>query len=76
MFWLKCCPRCSGDLYEGRDIHGSFVACLQCSHYLAQVDEFILRDSSRVVTRTAGFSGLTGAKILELNGARSAVQVR
>ncbi len=47
MFWLKCCPRCTGDLYEGKDIHGSFITCLQCSHYLTEVDEVILRDSSR-----------------------------
>ena len=74
MFWLKCCPRCNGDLYEDRDIHGAFIACIQCSHYLTEVDEVILRDSSRhkrgvhsnvsVVTRTGAFSGLRGAKTL------------
>ena len=86
MFWLKCCPRCSGDLYEGGDIHGSFIACLQCSHYLTEVDEVILRDSSRhkpgvysnasVVTRREIVSDLTRAKILELTGAGSSVQAR
>ena len=30
MFWLKGCPRCSGDLYSDRDRYGTFVACLQC----------------------------------------------
>lgn len=30
MFWLKGCPRCSGDLYSDRDQYGTFVSCLQC----------------------------------------------
>ena len=45
MFWLKCCPRCGGDLYEDSDMHGSFITCLQCSHYLTEVDDVILQDS-------------------------------
>ncbi len=30
MFWIKACPRCSGDLYVDNDQYGSFVSCLQC----------------------------------------------
>ena len=30
MFWLKRCPRCSGDLYSDRDQYGDYVSCLQC----------------------------------------------
>ena len=30
MFWLKRCPRCSGDLYSDQDQYGAFVSCLQC----------------------------------------------
>ena len=30
MFWLKACPRCSGDLYQDLDQYGPFVSCLQC----------------------------------------------
>ena len=30
MFWLKCCPRCEGDIYEDKDTYGRYVACLQC----------------------------------------------
>ena len=46
MFWLKGCPRCNGDLYEDRDIHGSYIACLQCSKYLTAADEAKLRDAT------------------------------
>ena len=34
MFWLKCCPRCEGDLYEARDTYGRYVACMQCGRVL------------------------------------------
>ena len=30
MFWLKACPRCSGDLLQDHDQYGPFVSCLQC----------------------------------------------
>lgn len=30
MFWLKQCPRCSGDLISERDAFGSFITCMQC----------------------------------------------
>lgn len=42
MFWLKSCPRCRGDLYEGKDIYGQYVACLQCGHYLEEGEEPVL----------------------------------
>ena len=47
MFWLKCCPKCQGDLYEDKDINGSSIACLQCSHYLTVADEARLRGAAR-----------------------------
>ena len=34
MFWLKCCPRCEGDLYEDKDTYGRYVACLQCGRVI------------------------------------------
>jgi hypothetical protein len=43
MFWLKSCPRCCGDLYEGKDIYGRYVACLQCGHYLGEAEDLLLR---------------------------------
>ena len=45
MVWLKCCPRCTGDLYEDRDLHGRYIACLQCGYYLSQSEETLLRYS-------------------------------
>ena len=43
MFYLKSCPRCHGDLYEGADMHGGYTACIQCSHYLTDAEESQLK---------------------------------
>ena len=34
MFWLGCCSKCNGDLYEDRDHYGPYIACIQCGNYL------------------------------------------
>ena len=39
MFWFKGCPKCHGDLYSDRDVHGSYVVCFQCAHYLTEAEE-------------------------------------
>ncbi len=39
MFWFKSCPKCRGDLYRASDTYGTYIACMQCSHYLSQADE-------------------------------------
>ncbi len=39
MFWFKCCPKCHGDIHSDSDVYGSYVACLQCSHYLSEAEE-------------------------------------
>ena len=46
MFWFKSCSRCNGDLYEGNDVHGGYVACLQCGDYLTPTEEAVLRYSA------------------------------
>ncbi|MBI4282699.1 MAG: hypothetical protein HY672_04360 [Chloroflexi bacterium] len=51
MTWLKCCPRCNGDLYENKDPYGRYVACIQCGYYLSEMDEVVLRYSSQTNTR-------------------------
>ena len=30
MVYLKGCPRCSGDLTDGQDAAGAYLACIQC----------------------------------------------
>ena len=51
MFWFKSCPKCHGDLYRNSDTYGTYIACMQCSHYLTQADETRLELlSSRVDT--------------------------
>jgi hypothetical protein len=46
MFWLKACPKCQGDLYQSTDVYGAYVACLQCSRYLTEPEETLLREAS------------------------------
>ena len=60
MFWLKRCPKCQGDLHGDRDMHGSYVACLQCGHYLTPEEESALSskrhgrfESARAYTEAA-----------------------
>jgi hypothetical protein len=44
MFWFKSCFRCgTGDLYQGRDQSGAYIACLQCGHHLTEAEEVVLR---------------------------------
>ena len=30
MLFIKCCPRCKGDIYVNNDTYGHFMECLQC----------------------------------------------
>jgi len=32
---FKACPRCHGDLIDGRDQYGSYLSCIQCGRYMA-----------------------------------------
>ena len=59
MFWLKACRKCQGDLYKGEDPYGSFISCIQCSHYLTEEEESQLMGSSQdMVGLTGSFSRL------------------
>ncbi len=49
MFWLKSCPRCDGDLYDARDLFGGYLACLQCGHYLNELEELAVGYTSWAV---------------------------
>ena len=58
MFWLKGCPKCHGDLYSDRDAYGSYVACVQCGHFLTEAQESQLNQSpSRQVAGSGIFVG-------------------
>jgi len=46
MFWLKSCSRCRGDIFGDRDVHGNYIACIQCGYYLTEAEEVVLRYSS------------------------------
>ena len=45
MFWLKGCERCGGDLYQGSDIYGPYIACLQCSKQLSDGEVLALLEA-------------------------------
>jgi hypothetical protein len=61
MFWLKKCPRCSGDLIGESDVHGTFVTCLQCGHMLSAAEEEALRREAGRQTPPQGGSRRAGA---------------
>ena len=43
MYFLKGCPRCGGDVYEGSDIYATYLACIQCGHYASDDETEALR---------------------------------
>ncbi|MFN3974395.1 MAG: hypothetical protein ACK4K2_03830 [Dehalococcoidia bacterium] len=43
MFWFQACPRCRGDLYQGQDIYGLYIGCLQCGYVMNEAEEVALR---------------------------------
>ena len=61
MVWIRCCPRCSGDLQDARDIYGNYFVCIQCGYYLTDFEETRLR----YLTNFGSFTGSinTGERI-------------
>jgi hypothetical protein len=47
MLWLKACPRCHGDVQDGSDRYGPYVACIQCGYYLSFPEEALLGRAGR-----------------------------
>ena len=33
MFIFKGCSRCRGELFQGSDLYGDYMVCLQCGYY-------------------------------------------
>jgi hypothetical protein len=74
MFWLNSCPKCdTGDLYDGRGLYGRYIACLQCGHYLTEVEEVVLRYIARTASvqplhaqaRSDGEASVAGKSLVE-----------
>ncbi|MBI2322055.1 MAG: hypothetical protein HYU88_08185 [Chloroflexi bacterium] len=43
--YLRCCPRCRGDVFVEQDIFGgTSLSCLQCGHVLTAAEEQTLLD--------------------------------
>ena len=51
MYWMKSCPRCEGDLFDGSDIYGRYVSCMQCGHYLTEAEEAEVGLAARISPR-------------------------
>ncbi len=49
MFWMKSCPKCTGDLYQDSDKYGLYTSCMQCGRYLTEAEELMLELSSSMV---------------------------
>ena len=47
-FWLRACPKCSGDLELQLDITGAYVQCVQCGLELNPRQERLLRQLGRM----------------------------
>ena len=43
MYWLRSCPRRSGDLFENSDNYGSYIDCFQCGHQIMAALEADIR---------------------------------
>jgi hypothetical protein len=41
-YWLKTCPKCSGDLREESNTFGSYISCVQCGYTLTSAQEATL----------------------------------
>ena len=63
MIYFKKCPRCKGDLHDGNDIYGTYLACLQCGYYLTDAEEVVLLYShtDRHVGLSSGATSLLSA---------------
>ena len=71
MFWLKSCPRCRGDLFQGRDHYGWYVSCMQCGHHLNEVEGVMLRYVYEGPTMERPISGpAASADTTEANASR------
>ncbi len=58
-YWFKECPRCQGDLRQEGDIHGSYIACMQCGYTLKGHEERMLARSGTLGANSEGEGKIT-----------------
>jgi hypothetical protein len=58
MVWIRCCPRCKGDVQDNRDTYGNYFVCVQCGYYLTNFEEICLR-------HLTSFRSLAGSIIVD-----------
>ena len=61
MVWIRCCPRCNGDLQDNRDIYGNYFVCIQCGYYLTDSEASRLQYPANF--RSSAGSIATGKRI-------------
>ncbi len=55
---FKACPKCHGDLIDGRDQYGSYLSCIQCGRYMTK--------SARKPARAGKYTSELKADLAEL----------
>ena len=50
MFYLKTCPRCTGDLCDGDDHHGRYKLCCQCGNRIEPLSPVVALDLAAEAT--------------------------
>ena len=55
---FKACPKCHGDLIDGRDQYGSYLSCIQCGRYIAK--------STKNTARAGKYGAQVNADLMEL----------
>jgi hypothetical protein len=64
MVWIRCCPRCKGDLQDNQDIYGNYFVCIQCGYYLTDSEETRLRRPARFRSSAGATAAYKGIKPL------------
>jgi hypothetical protein len=64
MVGFRGCPRCRGDIHDGRDQYGDYKQCLQCGHVIhvdAARPKFLLVKGRQRAVRRKKEGGRTAA---------------
>ena len=62
MLFLKCCPRCKGDIYVENDTYGHFMECLQCG-FSRDLPDTVRRSAAEAPDRPAEVVALPAAAV-------------